>query len=196
MSNVNFPRDDNAVPTAGFAIQGATQFVAPGQIDQLTGRILVDISGNVTGNTVNMEIPVGTVNGINTIFTVQNLPIFVDTSGQVNVSSTQDGTNYGFVVSGSAPSYTLTFTNAPTQTPHSFYNANTSLSGQFVENEIVSGSATTFTLAHTPIVGSQAIYAQGQRLVPTTDYTISGAVITTVSSWVPGNLLADYQYNA
>lgn len=113
-NNVNAPRDGNAVPTALFAQQGATTFVAPGQIDQITGRILVDVSGG-TGNA-------------------------------------------------------------------------------FTYNEIVSGSGTTFTLANTPISGLYAIYGQGQRLYPTTDFTISGAVITTVNSWLAGNLLADYQY--
>ena len=52
-SNVNAPRDANAAPTAIFAQQGATSFVAPGQIDQTTGRILVDVSGaGVTSLTV------------------------------------------------------------------------------------------------------------------------------------------------
>lgn len=45
MSNINAKHDDNAVPTAVFAQQGATSFVAPGQINQITGRILVDASG-------------------------------------------------------------------------------------------------------------------------------------------------------
>ena len=113
MANVNFPRDDNAVPTAGFAIQGATQFVAPGQIDQVTGRILVDVAG-----------------GIN----------------------------------------------------------------NFAINEIVSGSGTSFTLAHTPVSGTVAVYGQGQRLYPTTDYSILGANITTVNSWVATQILSDYQF--
>ena len=57
--NYNAPRDDNAVPTAIFAQQGAVSFVAPGQIDQITGRILVDISGGT--NTSGTEIPTGTI---------------------------------------------------------------------------------------------------------------------------------------
>lgn len=69
-----------------------------------------------------------------------------------------------------------------------------SSSGTSVFNEVVSGSGTTFTLAHTPISGTQAIYALGQRLTLTVDYTISGAVITTVSSWLAGQILADYKY--
>lgn len=64
----------------------------------------------------------------------------------------------------------------------------------FVNNEVVAGSGTTFTLANTPTAGSVDVYALGQHLVPTTDYTISGAVITTVSSWSAGNILASYRY--
>lgn len=193
MSSKNAPRDDNFVPTALFEVVTMPGQVMPGQIDEITGRILVDVSGQITGNTLSMEIPVGTVNGVNTVFSVANLPIFVDTSGQVNVSQTQDATNYGFILTGSAPSFTITFVNAPTQTPHSFYNANTAGSGIPVDNEIVSGSGTSFTLANVPTVGP-ALYALGQRLFPITDYTISGANITTVNSWLAGQLLADYEH--
>lgn len=64
----------------------------------------------------------------------------------------------------------------------------------FVYNEVVSGSGTTWTLANIPVTGNQAIYANGQRLTPTVDYTISGAAVTTVDSWSAGTVLADYQH--
>ncbi len=69
-------------------------------------------------------------------------------------------------------------------------------SNAFVYNEVVSGSGTTFTLANTPIAGTQTIFANGQRLTPGAgnDYTISGAVITTANSWSAGTILADYQH--
>lgn len=67
-------------------------------------------------------------------------------------------------------------------------------SGTAVYNEIVSGSGTTFTLANTPTAGTERIYGQGQRLYPTTDYTISGAVITTINSWLTSQILADYNH--
>ena len=63
-----------------------------------------------------------------------------------------------------------------------------------VDNEVVSGSATTFTLANTPVAGTVKVYAIGQRLTLTTDYSIVGAVITTVSSWSAGQILADYEF--
>lgn len=65
----------------------------------------------------------------------------------------------------------------------------------FVYNEIVSGSGTAWTLAHTPVLGTQAVYANGQRLTPGVgqDYTITGSAITTALSWSSGTVLADYQ---
>lgn len=59
--------------------------------------------------------------------------------------------------------------------------------------EVVAGSATTFTLAHTPI-GTISIAANGQVLTLATDYTISGAVVTMLTSWSAGAVVASYQY--
>lgn len=66
--------------------------------------------------------------------------------------------------------------------------------GTAVINEVVSGSGTTWTLANTPLTGTLALYANGQRLTPTVDYSLSGATITTVLGWDAGTLLADYMY--
>ena len=63
--------------------------------------------------------------------------------------------------------------------------------GTTVDDEIVSGNGTAWTLAGTP-VGKIRLYALGQRLKLTTDYTITGSAITTVSSWNTGELQADY----
>jgi len=63
-----------------------------------------------------------------------------------------------------------------------------------VYNEVVAGSATTFTLANTPDTDTLRLYANGQRLTPTTDYSLTGAVITTVSSWSANAITADYNY--
>ena len=67
-------------------------------------------------------------------------------------------------------------------------------SANFVYNEVVAGSGTSFTLANTPVAGSQALYALGQRLTLTVDYTISGANIILVNSLLAASLLADYQF--
>lgn len=69
----------------------------------------------------------------------------------------------------------------------------------FVDNEIVSGSGTSFTLAHTPVAGSVHLFGYGQRLTPGAgnDFTISGAVITIIqsgASYTAGSIIADYRY--
>jgi hypothetical protein len=66
--------------------------------------------------------------------------------------------------------------------------------GTQVLNEVVGGSGTAWTLAHTPNATGVALYANGQRLMLTVDYSIVGAAITTVLSWSAGTLIADYQY--
>lgn len=62
-----------------------------------------------------------------------------------------------------------------------------------VENEVVSGSGTNWTLANTPVAGSVKLFAAGVRLTPGAgnDYTISGTSITTTASYSTGSLLAD-----
>jgi hypothetical protein len=141
-------KDDNDYPSMGGTSYIDNETIINSAYDPVTRRLLVDLSGGggtslvvgtttVTGGTsgyvlydnggvlgeklaggMGMEIPVGTVDGVNTVFTVQNTPLYEEVSGQVMVSSTQDPTNYGYDYS----SGTITFVNPPTQTPHSFYN--------------------------------------------------------------------------
>lgn len=69
-----------------------------------------------------------------------------------------------------------------------------SSSTNYADNEVVAGANTAWTLANTPTVGSEHIFANGQRLTPTVDYTIVGAAVTTVLAWSAGTVLADYRY--
>lgn len=66
--------------------------------------------------------------------------------------------------------------------------------GTPVNGEVVSGSGTSWTLGHTPLTGTLALFAEGQRIATTTDYTAAGTAITTVISWPAGAILADYSY--
>jgi hypothetical protein len=76
--------------------------------------------------------------------------------------------------------------------------------GTPIYNEIVSGSGTSWTLAHTPVPGTVRLYAGGNaasqtgRLAPIVsgngDYSISGASITTNTNFAAGDLLADYSH--
>ena len=64
----------------------------------------------------------------------------------------------------------------------------------FTTNEVVSGGTTTFTLAHTPIVGTVQLFSGSAAIWPTADYTISGATITALSPITAGTLRASYRY--
>lgn len=67
--------------------------------------------------------------------------------------------------------------------------------GTAVVGEIVSGSGTTYTLAHTPLAGTLAVYINEVRKIGGgVDYTLSGAVIITVQTWGTGDVIADYSY--
>jgi len=61
-----------------------------------------------------------------------------------------------------------------------------------IDNEVLTGSGTAFSLANSPVVGSVKVYGLGQRLILSTDYSISSNNITTVSSWSAGEIISDY----
>jgi hypothetical protein len=74
------------------------------------------------------------------------------------------------------------------------------LTSHFVTREVpsgtINGSNVTFTLAHTPIAGTECIYLNGllQNVGGGNDYTISGATITFVAAPETGSvILVNYQ---
>lgn len=94
----------------------------PGQAISKTGQFTFDNISVGSSTQLQMEIPVGLVNGVNLTYTLQNNPVYIEVSGQQMVSQVQDPTNYGYSVTGSGP-YTVSFLTAPasTQTPHSWH---------------------------------------------------------------------------
>lgn len=132
-------------------------------------------SGGGGGGLVSSEIPSGVVNGVNVTFTVSNTPIYIEVSGQVMVSQTIDPSNYGFTYSAG----TITFVNAPSQTPHSFFGASLLIE---IPSGTVDSSNVTFVVAHLPLY----IEVSGQTMVSqTTDpsqygYTYSSGTVTFV----------------
>lgn len=64
----------------------------------------------------------------------------------------------------------------------------------FVDNEIVAQtSSLVYTLANTPIAGSEHVFGGGSRLYPGSDYTIAGRVITVAFTYGATGVLADYR---
>jgi gas vesicle protein len=115
------------------------------------------------------------LNGSNNVQAVLNIK-----SGGVTVANNVVGLNFTGATVTSNPDGTVTV-------------AVTGGSTNFTDSEVVFGSGTSFTLAFTPILGSVHLYARGQRLTPVTDYSITGTAITTVRTWLTGDLLADYR---
>lgn len=153
---------------------------------------LTVIGGGSGGGSLAFQTLSGTINGSNTTFTFSSAisgKSIIDLNGQLLIEDTD------YTISGT----TVTYVTAPPS--NGGIDTHVLISGggavatvTSVNNEIVSGSGTTFTLANTPTAGSVRVFGLGQRLVPTTDYSISGAVITPVSSWSAGQILADYTY--
>lgn len=71
--------------------------------------------GGGSGKTLTPEIPVGTIDGSNTIFTVIHQPVFVEIDGMLRI----DG--YGYTFTGGT--ITTDALGAPVQNITSFYNA-------------------------------------------------------------------------
>jgi hypothetical protein len=63
-----------------------------------------------------------------------------------------------------------------------------------IDNEIVAGSGTSWTLAQAPVPNSVRLFASGVRINPGVgnDYTINGIAIVTAGSYSAGQLTADY----
>ena len=108
MANEILQRDDNRITVLGGVTDDSNQFITQLRIDPATGRLKVSATG-VTALGTGIENPTGTVDGNNTTFTVANTPVWVEVSGQVMVSQSQDATNYGYTYSAG----TITFVNAP-----------------------------------------------------------------------------------
>lgn len=180
-------KDGNSVASAIFEDSSTPGSILRGQIDEITGRILVDSTGGGGGG-VGIITVTGTINDSNVSFTAGSQPTVLDINGAV-YSPTGGAITWTY----SSGSITL---SSPVGTGGSIFGIGGTSSGgnTFVYNEVVSGSGTSWTLANTPVIGLQAIYANGQKLTPTVDYSITSAAITTVDSWAAGTILADYQH--
>lgn len=184
MANEILQRDDNRITVLGGVTDDSNQFITQLRIDPATGRLKVSATG-VTALGTGIENPTGTVDGNNTTFTVANTPVWVEVSGQVMVSQSQDATNYGYTYSAG----TITFVNAPSQEPHSFYNA---VSYSSISSLLVGDTGTT-TSNQTVFTSSQNVgflfsfIINGQEQMPT-DYTFTGSNTFTLNTGVPSGL--------
>ena len=85
------PRDQNFIPAALFEIDGSPGQVMPGQIDQATGRVLVE-----TGTTTNFQKDAFTSTNNQTTFVPTKTVIF-DLYMSVNGSIQMPSANYSLI---------------------------------------------------------------------------------------------------
>lgn len=76
-------KDSNSVASAIFESSTSPGVIMRGQIDQITGRILVESSGGsgITSYSQLVLTATGTVNGINTVFTFASAPTYIVSDG-------------------------------------------------------------------------------------------------------------------
>ena len=100
MANVNAKHDDNSVSSAIFVQEAAQTTVAPGQIDQITGRILVDLDSAPISGSLQTDVFVATAN--QTAFTASlsvAATVYLSVNGQIITPSNVDPNGY-YTVSG------------------------------------------------------------------------------------------------
>jgi hypothetical protein len=156
---------------------------------------------NLGAGTATLTPSSGTIDGGATFTLLQNYTSIVSF----------DGTNWWAtalpVVPVNTPAVTHEWINAYNATTGVFTQtqpAYSDISGtpNFADDETVSGSGTSWTLAHTPAAGSVPILVVqlpsfgGVTLIngQTPGFTISGASITTTNSYLAGALFAWYRY--
>jgi len=74
------------------------------------------LGGGTMPRLMQAETPTGTIDGSNTVFTLRNIPLFMEQDGQ-HISAA----NGGFTVDGYIGSVTVTCSVAPTQSLNSYY---------------------------------------------------------------------------
>jgi hypothetical protein len=159
--------------------------------------------GSVSGSAfIDAEIPSGTMNGSNPAFALANVPSPASSLTLFrNGLLLAQGADYTVSLNG------ITFQPGASPQPGdlltAYYRRYANLPGVgFVDQETpagaVNGVNTTFTLGQTPLpAASLAVYRNGLRMSPGTDYTVSGTVITFAAVSVPqasDALLCSYRF--
>jgi hypothetical protein len=154
--------------------------------DVVNNATVITISGGGASAYIDNEIVSGS--GVN--FTLANTPIAGSVHVYVNGQRLTPGVGNDYTIAGT----TITLVNS-TSTGTMIADYKITAVATDVDNEVVAGSGTTFTLADTPISGSEHVYVGGQRLTPgaSNDYTIAGAVITLINSADAGTMICDYR---
>jgi len=131
----------------------------------------------------NKEIPVGEIDGINTSYTLANIPVLGSEHLYLNGILIEEGSNTDYSISGSTITFDEPLSEGSKLSCTYYYNDTTPIK-IFVDKEIPLGSIdgvnTIFGLANLPVLGSEHLYLNGvlQESGIGNDYTISDSTIT------------------
>lgn len=153
-------------------------------------------SGGSTPGFYDKEVPSGSIDGINTAFTIAHTPVTGSEYVYLN-GILQNATGIDYTISGA----NITFVTAPPSGATLLVSYRTSNgSVNFVDREVpsgtIDGSNATFTTAHTPTTGSEHIWLDGiLQNGSGADYTMTGTSIVFVSPPPSGaTILVSYRY--
>lgn len=138
------------------------------------------------------EIPAGTTNEINTVFSLSKTPMAGTLRLYLNGVRQKPGTDYA--LSGG----TITFSDPPFAGDRLLadYKPDVAVKTR-VFGEIpagyVNGDNTTFVLAYMPVAGSERVFLNGIRQTPGADYTLTtDTIVFTTAPFTGDRLLVDY----
>jgi hypothetical protein len=155
---------------------------------------------SVSAAFVDGEIPTGTLDGSNKVFTLSQTPV-----PAASLSLYRNGLVQTAGLDYAASGPILTFLTGATPQPGdaliAYYRvAGTAQTVNFADSEIPGGTINStnvsFQLNHTPSTSaSLKLYKNGVLLMKTADYTLSGSTVTFSSAPQAGDtLVADYRY--
>ena len=130
---------------------------------------------------VNKEIPIGSIDGTNSPFTLRNTPVNGSEHIYLNGLLIEEGTQTDYIISGS----TITFSEPLWEGAKlhcTYYYATETTVRLFADKEqpygTIDSTNTTFQLAHDPVLGSEHVYLNGLlQEGGGNDYTITGNTI-------------------
>lgn len=150
------------------------------------GVLNVDGSGNVFRGSGGGGGTVTAVTGSGNIASSGGTTPNITFTGILPVANGGTSTATPGIVAGTNVTVTGTW---PNQTVNSTASGGATYVGSITPTGAINSSNNTFTLPFTPVTGTVTLFYNGQALIPTTDYTISGATVTTTSPPFTGSNL-------
>lgn len=186
------PENDKLEVSKG--LRNAMSFIHNGRSYRISELMHGGGSGSTPETTDIVFIDNEIVSGTGTNWTLVHIPVLGSLELYGNGQLLTPGIGNDYTISGPFITTANSFTTAALQ---AFYRNGTGTvtTDTFVDNEVVAGSGTSWTLAFTPTVNSVKLFENGQLLKPGVgnDYQILGSAIITVNSLTAGTVAAQYR---